>query len=291
MPDVVSVILTTFRRAHALPGAIESVFAQAFRQWELIIVDDNGVGTVEHESTANAVAPFRADPRIRILNHAVNCGQAAARNTGIRAARGDYIAFLDDDDRWLPRKLEAQLACFASASPDTGVVYVGLECRGPGASESRIVAPRQRGDLLSALLRRNCVGPPSAILCARRYLYEVGLFDENLRAREDIDLYIRLAQCCKFDYVAEPLVTVFHHRGERVTTERSGHSQAYEIMYRKHHNLLRRSRKTHVEFLKRQANSLLRDGKRRAARRLFLRAGANGPQRLRLLAKAVATLW
>lgn len=291
MPDcVVSVILPTYRRPHSLAGAIESVIAQTFPYWELIVVDDNGAATAEAEATAQALTAFQEDTRIRITAHAANRGQAAARNTGIRAARGEFVAFLDDDDRWAPHKLEAQLACFARASPDTGVVYAGQEQRIMGRA-SRIITPSQRGDVLWALLHRNCVGPPSAVLCRRRHLFEAGLFDEELRAREDIDLYIRLAQRCKFDYVPDPLVTVFQHDGERVTTGRGGHSEAYEIMYRKYRHILVRSRRIHVEFLKRQADSLLKDGERSAARRLFLRAWATSPQRVRLLAKAAATLW
>ena len=102
----ISVIIPTYNRAHLISRSAKSVLAQTYPDFELIIVDDGSGDNTEE------IIEALADPRIRYLRHESNRGVSAARNTGIRAARGDYIAFQDSDDEWLPQKLEKQLGLF-----------------------------------------------------------------------------------------------------------------------------------------------------------------------------------
>ncbi len=107
----VSVIIPAYNRADTLAMAVQSVLAQTFHDFEFIIIDDGSA-----DDLAGALTSFD-DPRLRLLTHERRRGAAAARNTGFAAARGDYVAFLDADDEWLPTQLAKQLAVMATAPP------------------------------------------------------------------------------------------------------------------------------------------------------------------------------
>ena len=131
---------------------------------------------------------------------------SAARNCGIRAARGEYVAFLDSDDLWVPTKIEKQVSLIEQ-SPRIGVVFCvvrRLDLQS-GASQLRPCRSDVRGDIRRKLLHRNCVtGSASAVLVRRECFAAVGLFDETLRSAEDWEMWIRISRQFHFDYVPEP---------------------------------------------------------------------------------------
>ena len=116
----VSVIIPTYNRAHLIGRAIQSVLNQTYRDFEIIVVDDGSA-----DNTEEVVKSFY-DKRIKYIKHKKNKGAAATRNTGIKAARGKYIAFQDSDDEWLPEKLEKQMKVFENAPAKVGVVYTDM---------------------------------------------------------------------------------------------------------------------------------------------------------------------
>jgi len=117
----VSVVVPTYNRAYCICRTVDSVLAQTHHNWELLIVDDGST-----DDTAALIASrYGAAPRFRYL-HQPNAGVSAARNTGIRASKGDFVALLDSDDVWKPWKLEVQLACFR-AFPEIGMVWTNYE--------------------------------------------------------------------------------------------------------------------------------------------------------------------
>ena len=118
--QLVSVILPLYNRAESIVGAINSVLDQTYRNLELIVVDD--ASTDQSIELVEAIS----DPRIRLLRHETNQGAAAARNTGIEAAKGGYVAFQDSDDEWLPEKLDKQMQVFLAAPEGVGAVYCGF---------------------------------------------------------------------------------------------------------------------------------------------------------------------
>ena len=124
----VSVIVPTHNRADLLPRAVDSILAQTYGDYEMVIVDDCSA-----DNTQDVIAGF-SDPRIRSFRHDRNRGQSAAINTGIAHARGEYVGFLDDDDEWLPTKLEGQVALLEASSPDSSA---GLRLDGPGRGFQR----------------------------------------------------------------------------------------------------------------------------------------------------------
>lgn len=119
---MISVITPTFRRSEYLQKAIESVLAQTYADFELLVVDDNGADSPYHEQTAKVMEPFVDESRVRYLPLPKNLGGAGARNAGIAAASGEFITFLDDDDVYLPEKLEKQLDFMLKSGVDVSVM-------------------------------------------------------------------------------------------------------------------------------------------------------------------------
>jgi glycosyltransferase involved in cell wall biosynthesis len=227
MPSI-SVIIPTHNRAALLPIALKSVLSQTFSDFEILVVDDassDGTDELRHQ--------FH-DPRIHWFRHDTVRGGAAARNTGIVHSRGEYIAFLDDDDEWFPEKLDRQMAVMQKSGPEVAAVYTGylIVDRASGRVRGRKV-PSRRGNLHSALLRSNPIGGTSSMLLKRACLDKVGLFDESLPSFQDRDLWIRISREFHFDYVQEPQFNSFDHP-TRVWTNLDALLRGLEIMLEKY---------------------------------------------------------
>jgi glycosyltransferase involved in cell wall biosynthesis len=182
----VSIVLPTRDRAGELRGAVDSVLRQTFEEWECIVVDDGSRdGTPEL-----ALELAREDRRVRTIRRDPGGSLAAARNAGLALARGDLVAFLDDDDRWLPGKLALQVRLLEE-DREAALVFGRVELFGDAAGVWPRRPPPPRPDL-RALLASNFV-PVSAAVARRRAVEDAGAFDESLRVAEDYDLWIRLA--------------------------------------------------------------------------------------------------
>ena len=185
----VSVIITTHNRADMLPRAVDSVLAQTFQDYEIIIVDDCST-----DHTPEVIAKFD-DPRVRSSRHEVNKRQAAAINTGIANACGEYIAFLDDDDEWLPSKLERQTALLDSSPPKVGLVYGWLdEVNGSTGQTTPSYRSAMEGDVFDNLLALKIPSPTSTLLVKSSVAREVNGFDESLRRHIDNDFICRISE-------------------------------------------------------------------------------------------------
>jgi glycosyltransferase involved in cell wall biosynthesis len=200
MPPSVSIVMAAKNYARFLPEAVESVLAQTFSDWELLIIDDGST-----DNTPDVVHPFLADPRVR-YTRADRLGQPRAKNLGITLARGEFIAFLDADDAWEPEKLEKQLPLFHNR-PEVGVVY----CRRRLMDEAGNLMPRRqspqppRGRILDRMIVQNHVCFSSAMV--RRIVFShVGMFDPEWDLAIDYDLWLRVARHYEFDVVDEELV-------------------------------------------------------------------------------------
>ena len=195
---LVSVIIPTYNRAAWVAEAVASVLAQTFRDFELLVVDDGSAG-----GTMEALAPFSG--RLKLLQRRRNRGVSAARNFGIRASQGEWLAFLDSDDLWLPNKLARQVAHFEE---HPGLLICQTEeiwVRNGKRVNPPITHRKLSGDIFTKSLER-CLVSPSAVMLRRRLLDEVGLFDENLLAAEDYDLWLRVAWRHPVGLVPGPLV-------------------------------------------------------------------------------------
>ncbi len=227
MPKV-SVVIPTHNRAELLGVAITSVLEQSFQDFEMIVVDDHSP-----DHTAQVVQCFH-DGRIKYLCHATNKGGAAARNTGIVNSSGKYIAFLDDDDEWLPEKLEMQVALLENSPPEVGCIYTSylvVDRSSGNILGQKIVA--ERGDLSTALLSGNCLGGTSSVLVRKECFDKVGLFDETLPSFQDYDVWIRLSQKFYFDFINRPLLKYYVH-DKQIWTNFAALTKGLEIMLNKY---------------------------------------------------------
>lgn len=201
MPRV-SIIVPVFNRAQTVGRAVASVMAQTFADWELIIVDD---GSEDDLAAATAVFP---DARLRVLRHERNRGAAAARNTGIGAARAPLIAFLDSDDEWLPAKLALQVDAMERAGPRLGALCTAFRLRRTRTGHSEDRYPRAARGWPAQLLDGCFVSPGTTLLARRECFDTVGLLDESLARFEDWDWLLRLVERYEFDCLPEILATV-----------------------------------------------------------------------------------
>ena len=196
MAPLVSVIIPTYNRWPMLGQAIESVLKQSYQGFELIVVDDGS-------DDQTAVELMRYGSEIRLISQARR-GVAAARNFGVRSSRGAYLAFLDSDDLWKPKKLEIQVAFMAAHEIQicqTEEVWIRRGVR---------VNPKKRhrkpsGDIFRSSLDL-CLVSPSAVMMTRELFERVGGFDEALTVCEDYDLWLRVALDTPVHLIPEPLV-------------------------------------------------------------------------------------
>ena len=185
----VSVIVATHNRADLLSRAVDSVLAQTYGNYELVIVDD-----CSSDDTQDVIGGC-SDPRIRSFRHDRNEGKSAAINTGIAHARGEYIGFLDDDDEWLPKKLEGQVALLDASSPKVGLAYGWMD-RVDDSSGRVIPAYRNtvEGDIFERSLALSIPGPTIVLLIRSSVVREIGGMDESLLRHDDVDLICRVTQ-------------------------------------------------------------------------------------------------
>ena len=224
MPKV-SVIIPTYNCARYLPGAIESVLRQTYRDFEVIVVNDGSP-----DDTDSAVAPYL--DRITYIKQA-NLGAPAARNRGLAASTGELIAFLDDDDEWVPEKLRLQVPEFDDA--EVGLVYSDLRVvHDDGRVEESFLATRPlaasgyifENFLASGFILTSCVA------VSRRCLEDVGDFDESMRSLQDFDLWFRILRRWKAALVRRPLA-LRRLRAGNMTSDRNLPSRFYVRLYEK----------------------------------------------------------
>lgn len=263
----VTVIIPTYNRARLLARALDSVIAQTFDDFEVLVVDDGSTDDIEGTTAAYA------DRRIRYLRQPQNAGVAAARNRGLRESRGELIAFLDSDDEWFPEKLARQVARFGDLPSHVGLLYGGVENE-DGRGGRRILTPRYRGNVYLELLVHNVIHGTSGVMIRRLVVASAGFFDEGIPAIEDYDYWLRIARFFEIDYIEEPLIR-YHEPAdlERKSLNVRDNRDAREWLYRKHAWRMREAGVAHL-FLVTSARKALsaRQPDIRTARRLALRA-------------------
>lgn len=282
-PPAVSVVIPAWNRRETLRASVESVLRQTFTDFELIVVDDGST-----DGTMEAIADL-ADPRLRRLQTPHNMGASGARNLGIRAARGEWVAFQDSDDEWLPRKLEKQMARVEAAGPEVVACYTGMlrpwRPSGQGARTDllylpHISVPQVEGDLSRTILARSLVS--TQMLMARRAaLLQIGGFDEAMPALVDWELTIRLSRLGRFLLVDEPLV-IQSFSENSLTHDEERRLRAQLRILEKHHAAL----KTEPQALIRHLVKIAGRMPARASRLQPLSAAIWG-RRLRLWSEAL----
>ena len=206
---VVSVVLPTFDRLEFLPPAIESVFAQTFTHWELIIADDGSSA-----DTRTYLQALDDPPRVKLISLSHTGKPGVVRNAALREAQGEYVAFLDSDDLWLSNKLETQIASLRrhAARKWSYTRFALVDGAGnPSASGRSRDWPAPSGWILEKLLKEETVIALPSVVVLRQLLEQLGAFDEELVMCEDDELWFRLAAHSEIDGVDAPLTLVRRH--------------------------------------------------------------------------------
>lgn len=213
-----SVIIPTYNRANVIGRAIKSVLAQSFDNLELLIVDDGST-----DNTVNAIAGF-ADKRIRYIKHEHNKGQNFARNTGVMAATGQYVAFLDSDDEWAGDMLQKVYNKFKS-DPELGCVY------------SRIFGTTSfdlEGYIYREALAQGYISSMITLSVKKECLEKVGLFDVAFTVCDDDEICFRLAKEYKFGLIRECLALTHSDGGAQVTSDRLDNARGWLRLFNKY---------------------------------------------------------
>jgi glycosyltransferase involved in cell wall biosynthesis len=277
----VTIVIPAFNRAATIRASVESVLRQSRGDFELLVVDDAST-----DGTAEIVAGM-TDPRLRLVRHAANGGAGAARNTGIREARGTWIAFQDSDDEWLPLKLEKQMARLEAAAADVVAAYCGMvvigtpDGDGHGRAQVRY-HPRPEigtveGTLLPALLRHSLISTQT-LVARRDALLAIGGFDEALRALEDWECALRLAGAGRILLVDEPLV-LQRYSPNSLTRDAERQQTMRMRIVEKHAATFAAHPAAFAYRLYENAGALRRRGAHAEARRFLARACRLQPQR------------
>lgn len=202
MPTV-SVVIPSYNRKELVVEALESVFSQTFRDYEIVLVDDGST-----DGTEQAIRPFR--DRLRYL-YKPNGGVSSARNHGIRLAEGNLIAFLDSDDIWEANFLEITTG-YLMQNPDVAMVSTGWRTLPGGHRWPPIRKPLLHGCLFSLLIQERLVRT-SAVVARKNILLDAGLFDESLEVAEDLDMWLKIASRHRTAILNIPLSWGRRHNG------------------------------------------------------------------------------
>jgi glycosyltransferase involved in cell wall biosynthesis len=222
---LVSVVTASYNMGQYLPQAVQSVLAQTYSNVEVVVIDDGST-----DDTQAICAQWAQEPRVRV-HRQVNSGQAKAKNKGVELGRGEFVAFLDADDLWLPDKLERQMPRF-EGRPSVGVVYSDYECMdGAGKPLHKNPTHMYRGRISGKLLIENFVSFPSAIV-RRDALEKHGAFDETFGMGIDYDLWLRLSAHYDFDFVEGPTIRYRVWEGQMSKNYRKRYQSAIGIMQR-----------------------------------------------------------
>ncbi len=233
-----SVVLPTHNRVEFLGRAVASVLRQTEQDFELIIVDDASA-----DGTAAYVSGLTTqDSRIRVIRNEQSKGGAGARNEGIWASRGEWTAFLDDDDEWMPIKLRRQLGTLhADASA------IACSCsyvqRFQSGTMRKIIVPGNA--TLRQVLAGSVLGGASMCLCSSEILREIGGFDANFRSAQDWDLWVRLRQKGNIVACSDTLVLYQAHEGPRISNDMQSNYLGARRFYFKHRWLMDASLRRH----------------------------------------------
>lgn len=192
---LVSVIVPSYNTAHYVSDAVQSILSQTYQNLEVHVVDDGST-----DNTRDAMQAFANDPRV-FYHYQSNRGEAGARNTGIRASRGDLIALCDADDLWMPRKLELQVPMF-NGRPQLGVVYTNtVHVDSHNREIETYRTTRHNGKITEKLFGENFVTGSTSMI--RRECFSTEMYDESLRTCADYDLWLRLSVHYEFQYLDE----------------------------------------------------------------------------------------
>lgn len=227
---MVTVVIPTHNREDLIGRAIESVQKQTYSDLEIIVVADGS--TDETDKIVKGLQ--EKDDRIKYFSYSPSRGGNFARNYGINKAKGEYVAFLDDDDEWYIDKLEKQLEVM-KRDEEIGLVYTGVNIIYVNEKVEYSSIPKEEGDLQKRIFLKNWIGTTSTILAKKEIINKAGAFDEKLPALQDYDLWIRICQHTKIGAVKEKLINYYNYRNSsQVSSSTEKYIDAFSIINKKY---------------------------------------------------------
>ncbi len=206
LPPKISVIIPVFNRITLISKAIESVIAQTFNEWELIVVDDCST-----DNTYQFLCDkYKNDNRISIVQTPKNSGQGSARNFGIQLCNAPFIAFLDSDDIWHPKKLDHQYSLFSSNDNTLGMVYCGGILVDENGTKGEI-KPYLRGWIEESLFvnLKGLGSSNSGIMIRKEVVEKVGMYNTKLPSQADLDFFVRIARHYRIDFIDDYYTIIY----------------------------------------------------------------------------------
>lgn len=236
---LVSTVIPTYQRPKLVERAVNSVLNQTYQNIEIIVVNDDPETDLSHIKSMS--------DKVTLLNHEENKGACQARNTGIKQAEGDYIGLLDDDDEYLPEKIEKQVQQFEDFPKEYGLVYSGVEEVENGEvvnkkirSGRKFLSRKREGRVYKELLRGNMISAPT-VLVKNECFDKVGLFDPEFDSSQDLDMWMRISKEYKIGKLDEPLAK-YHLDGEdRISQSVEKKIQGKQKILKKYHQDIKKS--------------------------------------------------
>lgn len=208
MQQLVSIIIPTYKGSDKICNAVDSVLNQTYENIEIIVVDDNGKGTDEQKLTEEKMSKYSGNEKVKYLTHEVNINGSAARNTGIRASKGEFLGFLDDDDVFLPEKTEIEVKLFNSLDSTYGMVF-GSFVEHMNDNCSRTILADSVDDFLFRYLCNEIIACSSTVMIRRSVLEKVIEWDESFKRHQDLEFFARVASNYKVACVQDLCIEKF----------------------------------------------------------------------------------
>ncbi len=224
---LVSVVIPAYNRASTVEASIESVWTQSYADWEIIVCDDCST-----DKTVQVVEDLmKKENRLRLIRAQVNGGAQAARNAGIHAAKGEWIAFLDSDDQWLPDSLEVRMNI--ARTNNVPVVHSNAYILHPGKEKELYRVPALAGSVYKQVLSGE--GPMfPCLLVKKEALERIGYLDEKIPSYQEWDTAIRLAKIYEFGFEPKPTFIYDYRTDNAISRNAVRAGRGYEIIVNKH---------------------------------------------------------
>lgn len=226
----VSIVIPTYNRAELLRNLLKSIKDQSFKNFEVIIVDDN---SVDQNKYLDVIHEFKNELNLQYLVNETGRGAPHSRNRGIKLAKSDLIALVDDDDEWFPNKLEEQVKMFKESSERVGLVYTWTNV----VNSDKILLRDQCDEIeghCEAEILNSCFIPSPSVMLRKKALLDAGLFDENFPSCQDWDMWTRVIFMGYECRVCKSFLTYYYkHEGPSIGTS-SRAKNGFKMYYRKH---------------------------------------------------------
>lgn len=268
MKNSITAVITTFNRKDFLRQALSSVLEQTYNQIQIIVMDNSS-----SDGTQEYMRQIR-DTRIHYIRHEA-IGIAEQRNLGIKHASGKYVGFLDDDDRWLPDKIQLQMAAFKNSTRETALVYGGFEFYDDEGKKWGANTQKIMKDYYNNLLwaRDPFTGSASNPLLKKESVLAVGGYNERIKVGEDWELYLRLAFKYPLIKIPRKLLEIRQHTGRRLGDQLKSALKTETYVYRQHSRHMSRALRSRYD--QRIGGKLIRLSKRKYGRVMLKNAIKN----------------